>query len=217
MDCTEGTYNPLEGSDLGTACLNCPEFSTSPISSSSINDCVCQEGFIQTILPDGSAVCECDAGKEIMNGVRCDACGAGMYKPASGNSKCFECALSPLPLAAKEFTTTKQTGSKLASDCVCKVVHMHLTQMQHHATLHSLSPPSSSLSPRLPPPPSLSPPSSRRATTLWPTKRRALRAAYRAAAHGTKVERAPTAPRRVSPFRRFQFSLASIGTASRHR
>ena len=135
VDCTEGTYNELEGSDLGTACKSCPEFSTSPVSSTSVNDCVCQDGFIQTILPDGSAKCECDAGKEIMNGVRCDACQPGTYKPESGNSKCFECYLSPLPLAAKEFTTTRQLGSKLPTDCVCKVTHMNRTQA------HALLPP----------------------------------------------------------------------------
>ena len=124
VDCTEGTYNPLTGQDLGTACLKCPEFSTSPKASTSINDCVCQAGFIQTILPDGSAKCECDAGKEIMNGVRCDPCQPGTYKPATGNSKCFECGgdvySEALPLGATHFTTTMTSGAKSPTDCVCK-------------------------------------------------------------------------------------------------
>jgi hypothetical protein len=121
VDCTEGTYNPLTGQDLGTACKKCPEFSTSPKASTSINDCVCQDGFIQTILPDGTAKCECDAGKEIMNGVRCDSCSPGTYKPVPGNTKCTDCRSSPLPLAAKEDTTTATPGAKLATDCVCKI------------------------------------------------------------------------------------------------
>ena len=74
VDCTEGTYNPVTGADLGTACLKCPEFSTSPKASTSLSDCVCEPGFIQTTLADGTARCKCDAGYEIMNGVRCDPC-----------------------------------------------------------------------------------------------------------------------------------------------
>ena len=121
VDCTAGTYNPLEGSDIGTACIPCPEFSTSPIASTSIDACVCQDGFIQTVLDDGTAKCECDAGKEIMNGVRCDPCSPGTYKPSPGNSKCIDCRSSPLELAAKEYTTTIAAGAKLATDCKCKI------------------------------------------------------------------------------------------------
>lgn len=121
VDCTEGTYNPELGSDIGTACLRCPEHSSSPVASTSINDCTCQEGFIQTFLEDGSAKCECDEGKEIINGLRCDACQPGTFKPLTGNHKCTDCRSSPLPLAAKEYTTTRAAGAKLALDCVCQV------------------------------------------------------------------------------------------------
>ena len=55
-----------------------------------------------------------------MNGVRCDSCTPGTYKPLPGNSKCTDCRSSPLELAAKEFTTTREPGAKLATDCVCK-------------------------------------------------------------------------------------------------
>ena len=157
--CAMGTYKPLMRQDLGTTCKMCPEGSTSPVSSTSVVDCVCAGTFSQTISADGTAKCECDAGKEIMNGVRCDDCQPGMYKPASGNSKCFECYLSPLPLAAKEFTTTMHPGSKLATDCVCKVAHINRTRRQHHhpaASLISLTflprlLPSRSFSPHFPP------------------------------------------------------------------
>lgn len=120
MDCAEGFYNPLEGQDLGTACLQCPEFSTSPKASTNVSACVCQPGFVQTVLPDGTAKCECDAGKEIINGARCQDCALGSFKPLPGNDKCTECALSPQPLAPKRFTTTKRVGSKHASECVCQ-------------------------------------------------------------------------------------------------
>ena len=129
VDCTEGTYNPKTGQDLGIACLRCPEFSTSAVGSTSIDDCVCADGFVTTMVGtpeeiaagNGTAVCECDKGKEIMNGVRCDACQPGTYKPATGNTKCTECRQSPNPLAPKEYTTTREPGASLASDCVCQV------------------------------------------------------------------------------------------------
>ena len=78
VNCTEGSYNPLEGQDLGTACIKCPEFSTSHEGATSVSECRCQDGFIQTILADGTGRCECAAGFEIMNGVRC-----GMHVTAS--------------------------------------------------------------------------------------------------------------------------------------
>lgn len=121
VDCTEGYYNPLEGQDTGTACIKCPEYSTSPIASTNVTDCVCQDGFIQSFSADGTARCECDAGKEIMNGVRCDACQPGTYKPLPGNTKCTECRNNPDPLAAKEFMTTVAPGAAEAAKCVCSV------------------------------------------------------------------------------------------------
>jgi len=52
--------------------------------------------------------------------VRCDACQQGTYKPAPGNGKCTDCRSLPLPLAAKEFTTTVAKGARSAIDCVCQ-------------------------------------------------------------------------------------------------
>ena len=47
VDCPEGTYNPHEGKENGLACLKCPEFSSSPLASSDVSDCTCQQGFTQ--------------------------------------------------------------------------------------------------------------------------------------------------------------------------
>ena len=130
VDCTEGTYNPLVGQDLGTACIKCPEFSTSPASSTSINDCTCNDGFVQTVLADGSAKCECAPGKEIINGMRCDPCQYGSYKTELANSKCTECGSdvysSEHPLGAMQFLTTAQLGSTKPEECVCRVGYYHV-------------------------------------------------------------------------------------------
>ena len=86
IDCTEGHYNPLEGQDIGTACIKCPEFSTSPVASTNLTDCTCQTGFIPNYKADGSLSCECDYGLEIVNGVRCDRAPYPMPKPGGAVS-----------------------------------------------------------------------------------------------------------------------------------
>jgi hypothetical protein len=120
VDCTVGTYNDLMGQNLGTACKRCPEFSTSPVASTKIQDCVCEDGFLAIPQPDGSVSCECDVGMEIMNGARCDKCSLGTYKSSPGNIKCTDCRSSPIKLAAKENTITAARGAVNASQCVCK-------------------------------------------------------------------------------------------------
>ena len=130
VDCTAGTYNPLVGQDLGTACLKCPEFSTSPVASTSVTDCTCGDGFVQTILPDGSAKCECEPGKGLVNGIRCDLCQYGSYKTQLANSKCIECGsdvyAAEHPLGAMQFLTTAQLGSTRPDECVCRVNYYHV-------------------------------------------------------------------------------------------
>ena len=77
VECPIGSYNELEGQDYATACVSCPEYSTTlNASSTSVSECICESGFEQTIAADGTATCECAAGYEIVNGVRCDPCGA---------------------------------------------------------------------------------------------------------------------------------------------
>ena len=111
VDCTSGTYNPLEGQEVGTACLACPEFSTSPAASTAVSDCVCEAGFVQTVDATGAPKCECAIGYEIMNGISCQACGLGTYKASAGNTKCTECPY--------DDSTTASVGAKSDLDCVC--------------------------------------------------------------------------------------------------
>ena len=131
VDCYEGTYNPLVGQDKGTACRKCPEFSTSPVASTSALDCTCASGFIGTVQPDGSAKCECEPGKEIINGMRCDPCQPGTYKQSLANAKCTECGSDVYsaehPLGASHFLTTKRMGSTRPADCVCKIDYYQVT------------------------------------------------------------------------------------------
>ena len=96
VDCPISTYNNETGRDLATACRRCPEYSTTlNASATSIADCVCQPGFIRTVLPDGSSKCECAAGFGIVNGQSCSPCSQGTYKPDASNEKVCARYLSP--------------------------------------------------------------------------------------------------------------------------
>jgi len=123
VNCTENTYNPLEGQDLGTACLRCPKHSLSLPGSTTLDDCVCDVGFVKTLLDDGTAKCECSPGLEITDDGRCEACPAGTYKDSTGNTKCTSCSRSPIPLAALDHTMTARAGAVSASECVCETAY----------------------------------------------------------------------------------------------
>ena len=113
VDCPIGTYNPLEGQDFATACIRCPDYATTlNHSATNITECVCQEGFVQRADADGNAKCECDAGYEIVNGVRCAPCGKGTFKELIQNGKCSDCPV--------DDTTTARDGASSESECVCR-------------------------------------------------------------------------------------------------
>ena len=115
IDCPIGTYNPLSGQTFATACRACPEFSTTPShSATSVSECICMTGFQQTIdRASGSAICECAAGFEIVNGVRCEPCPLATFKDFSGNVKCIDCPI--------EGATTTSEGAETLERCVCDV------------------------------------------------------------------------------------------------
>lgn len=113
LDCPVGTYNPLYGQTFATACLPCPDHSTTRNhSSSSITQCLCETGFEASFLADGNMICLCAAGFEIINGMRCEPCPMSTFKPSKGNTKCLDC-----PVVG---TTTAQTGTAAEALCVCR-------------------------------------------------------------------------------------------------
>ena len=79
----------------------------------SVDQCVCEAGFQQSVAADGSAVCECGPGFEIVNGVRCRPCRNGRWKAAVGNFKCTDCQ--------NEHTTTASVGAYSDALCVCEM------------------------------------------------------------------------------------------------
>ncbi|KOO31505.1 mastigoneme-like protein [Chrysochromulina tobinii] len=121
--CEKGFYNPTTNAASQTACLRCPEFSTTNgTAATNVSQCLCQESFVQQLDAAGNALCVCAPGRELVGGVRCDACKTGTYKDWMGENadrnplgpqKCLEC-----PVAG---TTTVQEGADSVSQCVCKV------------------------------------------------------------------------------------------------
>jgi len=74
--CEAGKYSPANGSASGamyfSACLACPDHSTSPPGSSHVTQCQCNAGYTN-------------------NPTMCTACGGGTYKESEGNWECAGC------------------------------------------------------------------------------------------------------------------------------
>jgi hypothetical protein len=97
--------------------VRCPEFSTTNgTASSNVSQCLCQETFIQQLDAAGNARCVCAPGRELVGGVRCDACKTGAYKDWTGDTRGLKCLECPVP-----GTTTVQEGADSISQCVCEV------------------------------------------------------------------------------------------------
>jgi len=115
--CELGFYNPNTNANSQTACVRCPEFSTTNgTASSHVSQCLCQETFIQQLDAAGNARCVCAPGRELIGGVRCDACKTGAYKDWTGDTRGLKCLECPVP-----GTTTVQEGADSISQCVCEV------------------------------------------------------------------------------------------------
>jgi len=96
-DCTEclvGKYGESLAQTSEVSCTTCPFASSSASSSSSINDCTCNEGH--TTGPNGTA---------------CSACVAGTYKDVIGSEPCTSCPVN----------TLSAQGSADVTNCTCNV------------------------------------------------------------------------------------------------
>ncbi|KOO29948.1 cytadherence high molecular weight protein 2 [Chrysochromulina tobinii] len=121
--CEQGFYNPNTNAASQTACLRCPEFSTTNgTAATNVSECVCQASFVRQMDAAGSPQCVCAAGRELIGGVQCAPCKIGTYKDWTGENflrnplgpqKCLDC---PVPQ-----TTTEQEGADSISQCVCEV------------------------------------------------------------------------------------------------
>jgi len=120
--CEQGFYNPTTNAASQTACLRCPDRSTTNgTAATNVSECVCQASFVRQLDAAGNPQCVCAAGRELVGGVRCDACKTGTYKDWTGENadrnplgpqKCLDC-----PVAG---TTTVHEGADSVVKCVCK-------------------------------------------------------------------------------------------------
>ena len=121
--CEQGFYNPNTNANSQTACVRCPEFSTTNgTAASNVSQCVCQASFVRQLDAAGTPQCICAAGLELVGGVQCAPCKIGTYKDWTGENflrnllgpqKCLDC---PVPQ-----TTTVHEGADSVSQCVCKL------------------------------------------------------------------------------------------------
>ena len=101
--CMAGTYN----SDVGqTACHSCPQNMTSPTGSTSIDDCVCEDGYEEN--EDGECVAKC-IGASFWNGSGCATCGPGSYAITYFQT-CRPCAIDSYSLGDTTTCTKCEEG-----------------------------------------------------------------------------------------------------------
>ncbi|KOO20783.1 protein serine threonine [Chrysochromulina tobinii] len=121
--CEQGFYNPTTNAASQTACLRCPDRSTTNgTAATNVSECVCQASFVRQLDAAGNPQCVCAAGRELIGGVQCAPCKIGTYKDWTGENllrnplgpqKCLDC---PVPQ-----TTTVHEGADSVSQCVCKL------------------------------------------------------------------------------------------------
>lgn len=103
--CDAGKYAKSEGS---SKCIFCPDYQTSPSSSSA---CECKDTFVPTSNPDEP--CSCAPGRTLENGV-CVPCAAGFYKSLTSLEACTSCN----KFAIEGAVQSSQPASSPLS-CIC--------------------------------------------------------------------------------------------------
>jgi len=107
--CSWGTYLPTYA---GTACLNCPNHSTSALATASVSGCLCRTGYERV----GGECMACPAGKfkaYDSNTMLCQACPVGYFQPLTAQAQCLPCTAVGL------YTTTASGGSTSPEQCLC--------------------------------------------------------------------------------------------------
>ena len=105
--CAVGTYK-TSSTRFNETCNACPVNTTSVSGSSSVNNCLCQPGFVgQAGGPCQFLVCA--VGMTESSPMKCSSCAAGTFKDTEGSVACTVCPSG----------TTSQAGSDAATDCVC--------------------------------------------------------------------------------------------------
>eukprot|EP00900_Chrysochromulina_parva_P018321 jgi/Chrpa1/26490/Chrysochromulina_OHIO_Genome00027944-RA len=68
--CEQGFYNPTTDAASQTACLRCPDRSTTNgTAATNVSECVCQASFVRQLDAAGNPQCVCEAGRELVGGV----------------------------------------------------------------------------------------------------------------------------------------------------
>ncbi|XP_037535286.1 tumor necrosis factor receptor superfamily member 4 [Nematolebias whitei] len=107
--CPDGSYQPTENSSQKcTGCTKCMEGSYVKVPCTKVSDAICQcrEGFVPRFV--NSAMCKCQPGSEIKNGV-CSKCKEG-YFSTENNTPC------------RKWNDCKATGVKTPGSSTCDVV-----------------------------------------------------------------------------------------------
>jgi hypothetical protein len=111
-NCPESSYSLTQNASTPLACLACPQSTVSPFGSDALLDCICIAGYTAA-----------------SNGVSCNACIAGTYKPLTGVGDCTKCPVKTYSniTASNDISFCKQCitntnsveGTTNANGCIC--------------------------------------------------------------------------------------------------
>jgi hypothetical protein len=79
--CGRGTYQPALNAEYAQACAGCPRYSTTAAeASASLDQCVCEAGFVAVNASGGTFTCQCERGSGLITNAegasRCERCGS---------------------------------------------------------------------------------------------------------------------------------------------
>lgn len=111
--CPRKTYSTTVAAEASSTCLSCPANTDSPVASGLLTKCICNAGYTG---PDG---------------MTCNECPVGTYKPVNGSSPCTRCtegtysgsiaAVEPSTCLTCPAGTDSPEASSILTHCTCKL------------------------------------------------------------------------------------------------
>ena len=107
----------------GTTCIDCPQYSDSPVGTDDIALCACNTGYTRSGNTCDKTCGPGYEGDELTEADACVECGAGKYKSTTGSGACINCP---------EDSTHTLQGQTSESSCICQQGHIPSTTEDAH-------------------------------------------------------------------------------------
>lgn len=102
----------------GTTCIDCPQYSDSPVGTGDIALCACNTGYTRSGNTCDKTCGPGFQGNQLTEADACVECGMGTYKSTTGSGECLACP---------SYSTHRLQGQTLESSCICQQGHIPST------------------------------------------------------------------------------------------